>query len=157
MGFQFPLSVVLQVRLRAEEREEHLLKQIQAELAKTTLSLREFDTAISSAHGKRIAIAGASTTGLDLSARYGEIENLNLQRAALAEHVQKLEQLREKQMDAYRLARRNRETLDQLLDEQRAAHQHGANQREQRTTNDIAVGQHVRKKSGSYSRNTSRE
>lgn len=156
MGFQFPLAAVLQVRIRAEEREEALLKQILAELAKASVTMQEIEVAIASAHRDRVSEAGASITALDICAQYGAIEILDRRRAAVMEHVQKVEQLRDKQMAAYGAARRNRETLDQLLNEQRAAYESSVAQREQREMNDIAVRRHVRQKSAADSRTTKR-
>lgn len=95
-------------------------------------------------------------TALDICAQYGAIEILDRRRAAVMEHVQKVEQLRDKQMAAYGAARRNRETLDQLLNEQRAAYESSVAQREQREMNDIAVRRHVRQKSAADSRTTKR-
>lgn len=155
MGFRFPLSVVLQVRLRAEEREELLLKQILAELAKANGCIADIDHLLKAAHGNRMAGAGTSTTGFDLCALYGEIENLNRQRSGLEEQVGKLEQLRDKQMQVYRAARQNRETIERLLEQQCTAYQLDADKREQRDLGDIASGQHFRKKSSAKLRASS--
>lgn len=145
MVFRSPLTVVLQVRVRAEEREEALLQQILAEIAKTAKSVEEIDRSLASVHEKRAA-SRSSALAIELCSVYGEIELLKRQRSAFQEHIGKLEQLRDKQMDAYRAARQDRETLEQLLEEQRTAHELLAEKREQASANDIAVGQHFRRK-----------
>ena len=143
---RFPLTVVLQVRLRAEEREEALLKQILSELAKGRASIQEMEESLRLAHESRVAATGASTTALDLCALYGAVDELNRQRSALEEQVRKLEQLRDKQMPVYRAARQNREMIEQLLERQRSAYFSEAERREQKDVGDIAVGQHMRRK-----------
>ena len=149
MGFQFPLSSVLQVRVLAEEREEALLQKILMELSKADESLQSVNAALSLAHQNRHCGAGAAIIGLDLQALYHEVENLKREHLAIEEQIGKLEQLRDKQMIAYRAARQSREVLDQLLAHQRAEYEADWERREQRRQDDISSGRHVRRRASS--------
>lgn len=151
MGFQFPLSSVLRVRVLEEEREEALLQKILTELSKAAESLQRVDAGLSLAHQNRLSGCGAATMGMDLHAFYHEVEHLKRERLAIEEQIGKLEQLRDKQMMVYRAARQNREALDQLLAQQRAAYQADGERREQKRLDDLSSGQHVRRKALSRS------
>lgn len=149
MGFQFSLSSVLQVRIRAEEREEELLQKILMELSKASESLQATDAGLALAHQARQSGAGTTAMGMDLHAAYHQVEDLKRERLAIEEQIGKLEQLRDKQMIAYRLARQNREALDQLREQQYTEYQADWERREQRRLDDISSGQFVRRKASS--------
>ena len=152
MGFQFPLASVLQVRIRAEEREEVLLQNILLELSKAADSLRNLDAALSDAQQQRQVNLSASKTGFDLHALYEEVDKLKLRRLEIQTQIGKLEQLRDKQLIAYRAARQNREALAQLHERQLLEYQVGWDKREQKNLDDISSGRHVRKNARSAKR-----
>lgn len=134
MAFDFPLHSVLKVRSLAEEREERLLQRILQEIAATRLAVEDTELRIAETNLARGTQQAAAAT--DLQARYAEVEQLRQQRAELQSHLAKLEQLRDAQMAKYSQARRDREMLSEMREEQRTAYDQQQARQEQSSLDD---------------------
>ena len=137
MAFRFPLAAVLRVRTIQEEREERMLQQIQAEIAQVTNLQADVEAGIARVSAARQTHVTKQLTGAALHSHYGELAALRQTLADLQLHHQKLEALKEKQLNIYENAHRKREMLSGLDDTQRAEHDIEMTKREQKTLDDI--------------------
>lgn len=147
MSFYFPLATVQRLRELVEDREERLLQDIQFEIAQARTAISTVDSEVSAINRARIAQGKATSTALDIHAIYGQLESLKLKRKELEERLEKLEDLRQKQMVIYQEARKGREMLDDIHDNRRAVYDFEMNKREQRTIDDTFGAQRARRQS----------
>lgn len=145
MSYNFPLSSVLWLREVVEEREERLLKNIQQEITSTVDQLSSLATEFAGADADWLGTMSNSCRGIHLHARYEQLEALRQRRKELEQRLEKLEELRGKQLAAYQLARRDREMLDGLHDQGLAAYATDMAKREQSTLDDTFGAQHARR------------
>ena len=145
MGFQFPLATLLRVRAIREENEERVLLQIGAEIARTLELQADVALALERISAKQSTNAGVAFKGSDVHTHYAELHGLWQSREELHLHLQRLEELKQKQMSIYTTARQNREMLTDLNDTHRAAHDADLAKREQKAIDDNFI---ARRKSG---------
>lgn len=136
MAFQFALSPVLWLRELAEEREEKLLQRILKEIAATEELIDEADAELAAANKARRAELARRCDGVHLLAWYEHIEELRRKRSGFAQKLEKLDELRDKQMQAYTAARSSRQILDRMRDRERAVYDGVAGRREQSRLDD---------------------
>lgn len=136
MAFQFPLAMVLRVRGMVEEREERLLKGILFEIAKTCERLARNEAEIAWNYTTRDEDALKTVAAHSLHASYGEVKELNQTKDALEEQIRKLKDLRDKQLAIYASARRNREMLSDMHNDQRDIYETNAARAEQKAVDD---------------------
>lgn len=144
MSFQFPLATVLRVRGIVEEREERLLQQILFEISQTMEALALTDAEIVGSNSSRNDDVFKKIAGYNVHASYGEVKGLKQSRKELEEKIEKLEQLRDKQIKVYEDARRNREMLTDMHKSQRNAYESGQARREQMTLDDNFIARRGR-------------
>lgn len=144
MGFQFSLDAVLRVRGIQEAHEERLLQQILFEISQAQEALAQTEAAITGADPSRSADLSNPVLGRSLHAAYGEMRQLKETRKALQAKIAQLHELREKQVMAYQVARRNREMLSNMHDEKRSAYDGEVARAEQKTLDDIYTSRRVR-------------
>jgi flagellar FliJ protein len=136
MGFQFSLETVLRVRGIVEEREERMLQQITFEISQTKERLAQIDAEITGLDAARRADVLKPSIGHNIHASYGELKALKQSREDQRAKVEKLEQLRKRQVAVYEAAHRNREMLTDMHDEKRNAYESDMARREQKTIDD---------------------
>lgn len=144
MGFQFSLDAVLRVRGIQEEREERLLQQILFEISQTQEALVRNEADIAGYDASRSAEMSSTVLGRNVHLSYGEILQLKEHRKALEAHIEKLQQLRDKQLKIYQLARRNREMLSDMRDDRRVAYDTEIAKAEQKTLDDNYIARRGR-------------
>lgn len=144
MPFQFPLATVLRVRGILEEQEERLLQKILFEIAQTRDSLERTNEAIAESDVARRADVLKPFIGRNLHDFYGEVNELKQTRKNLEEQLEKLEQLRARQIVAYETARRNREMLTSMHDEQRGEYESDLARLEQKAIDDNYIARRGR-------------
>jgi flagellar export protein FliJ len=144
MSYHFPLSPVLWLRGTAEEREERLLQNIHQEIALTAEQLNTATAEIAASEAGRGREVARHCSGIHLHTWYEHLEELRQRRKELEERMEKLEELRAKQMIAYQAARRDREMLDELHNQKRAAYEADAARREQSRLDDTFGAQYAR-------------
>jgi flagellar FliJ protein len=136
MAFQFTLAAVLRIRGILEEREERLLQRILFEISQTLENLARTDAEIAGSNVSRRENVFKPVAGYKLHASYGEVKELKKSRKELEEQIEKLEELRDRQLMVYEGARRNREMLTDMHDEQRTIFDSDTARREQKTLDD---------------------
>ena len=136
MAYQFPLDAVLRIRGIVEEQEERMLQKIQFEITQALEGLERTNARIAGSDASRRADVFKAFVGHNIHASYEEMQALKQTRKELEEKLQKLEQLRERQMVVYRGARRNREMLTNICAEKRDAYELDMARREQRILDD---------------------
>jgi flagellar FliJ protein len=145
MAFQFPLATVLRVRGIVEEREERLLQQIMIEISQAQEVLARTNVQIVESDALRLADILKPSIGHQLHASYGVVHQLKQSRKDLEEQLQKLEQLRGKQLMVYEAARRGREMLTDMRQEQRGEYDSDMARREQKTLDDNHIARRGRR------------
>jgi flagellar FliJ protein len=144
MAFHFPLASVLRVRGILEEREERLLQKILFEISQTLESLAKVDAEIAASDIARQANVFKPSLGHNLHATYGGVKELKQTRKDIEQHIEKLEELRDRQLKIYEGARRSREMLTDIHDEQNSAFNSDAARREQKTLDDNYIARRGR-------------
>ena len=144
MSFQFSLAAVLKVRGILEEKEERMLQQILFELAQTRDTLARIEAAIAELDGARSSNVFKASLGRNIQASYGEINGLKQTRKDLEANIEKLEQLRDRQIVIYDKARQNREMLTGMHKEQRVAYESDLARMEQKTIDDNFIARRGR-------------
>jgi len=136
MSFQFSLAAVLRIRVVLEEKEERMLQQILSQIAQTREAIVRTDAEIAESDASRRSEVFKTRVGHNIHASYGWMNELKQNRNNLEEQLEKLEQLRVMQIAAYEKARRNREMLTGMHEEQRSAYDTSLARLEQKTIDD---------------------
>jgi flagellar FliJ protein len=144
MAFQFPLATVLRFRGVLEEREERMLQRILCEISQVQESLARIDAQIAASDASRHANLFKPIAGLDLHASYGEAKELMQIRKDLQGQIEKLEQLRDRQLMVYAAARRDREMLTDMREEKRCEYKSEMARSEQKTIDDNYIARRGR-------------
>lgn len=144
MAFQFSLAQVLRVREVLEEREERTLQQILVELAQSRECLADTVSEIAKTDDSRRSNILKPYMGLHIHAIYGEAEQLKKKRMEIESRIEKLEVLRERQLAAYDVARRNREMLTDMREEKCGVYEALASRREQKIVDDNYISRRGR-------------
>jgi flagellar biosynthesis chaperone FliJ len=121
MAFQFSLAAVLRMRGIIEEREEAALQRILFDIARTVHDLQQINAQLEQSEAERQTQAIEPCLGVYLQAVYGEIKHLQARRKEGEGHLKTLQAARDAQLLAYQAARRDRELLSNMREEQRVA------------------------------------
>jgi flagellar FliJ protein len=144
MKFQFTLATVLRVREIAEEREERLLTQILGQIAKTRQELHDLQAQVALLLERSERDLKSSMAAAQLHITYAQMRALELMQKDVIEQLGKLESLRDHQMNIYRAARRNREVLTELREDQKERFAYEAMRREQSLMDDNFAARSMR-------------
>jgi flagellar FliJ protein len=144
MAFQFSLATVLRVRGIIEEQEERMLQKILSEIVRSNEALALTDAAIAKSDASRCADAFKPLLGHHLHASYGEVKELKENRKNIEEQINKLEQLRDRQIKIYEKARQNREMLSDMREEKRKEHESEIARLAQKTLDGIFISRRGR-------------
>ena len=136
MAFKFSLATVLQVRKIREEREERMLQQIQFEINQALAVLAQVDTALERSNLNRREVVFQNQEGRDVHGSYGELAALKQNRSEIQTHLEKLNELRLRQLKMVEAARADREMLTDMQDNQLDAYRMGITKREQKALDD---------------------
>jgi flagellar export protein FliJ len=144
MAFEFSLATVLRVRGVLEEREERMLQTILFEISQTREILARTEAELEGSDASRREEIFKSFLGRNLHASYGEVKHLKQSRKVLEEQIEKLEQLRDRQLIVYQQARRNREMLTDMREEKRSAYESDVARDEQKALDDNYIARRGR-------------
>jgi flagellar FliJ protein len=144
MTFQFSLATVLRVRGILEDQEERLLQKILFEIAQTREALQQTDAEIAGTDVAREEDIFKPFIGRNIHMSYGEVEELKQRKKNLEEQIEKLEDLRDKQLKIYEKARRNREMLTDMREEKLSAYESDVARNEQKTLDDNFIARRGR-------------
>ncbi len=137
MAFRFPLQAVLHFRQSVEHQQELRLRAANQQVARGQHGVEQIDIRRRELHASKERQLGAGVTAAEL--RFGlqcEAE-LERQRRDLELHLVRLQQLREQQREIFQQARRARETLEAVRDEQLRIYRQEAARREQQNLDDL--------------------
>jgi flagellar export protein FliJ len=144
MAFQFSLATVLRVRGILEEREERLLQTILCEISQTQESLARAEAELEGSDASRRAEIFKRSLGHNVHASYGGVKQLKESKEGLEARIEKLKQLRDRQLIVYQQARRNREMLTDMREEKRTAYESDMARDEQKTLDDNYIARRGR-------------
>jgi len=144
MAFVFSLGSVLRIRGMLEEQEERLLQKILFEITQTLEAIARVDGEIAGSNASRRADINKHVIGHDVHASYGGVERLKQFKIELGAKVEKLHELRGKQLLVYQAARRNREMLTDMCEEKRTAYDKDMARSEQKILDDNYIGRRGR-------------
>jgi len=146
MAYKFSLATVLRFRMIREEREERMLQEILQKITQTLQTIAEIDAGIARMHAARAEEFSKPTTGKKIQTAYADVSALQQSRKELDEQLEKLEQLKDKQMVVYTDARRDREMLTEMHNRQHETYALDLVRREQMMLDDsyMARNRHIR-------------
>lgn len=136
MAFQFSLATVLRVREIAEEKEERLLTQILSQIAATRQELNDLKASVDMLLRRSERELATWISAAQLHITYGQMRALEVMQKDVAEQLLKLEALRDQQMKIYGAARRHREVLSQLREDQLEQYRYQLSRQEQALMDD---------------------
>lgn len=146
MAFEFSLATVLRVRESIEEREERALQKIQMEIGLALHQLEELTAAIAGAHAAREQAMRQPMAAVHMQSMLENTASAEASRMTLLQQLEVLEQARAEQMRRYHAAHRDRETLTEMLNQQREAYELEQVRMEQKQLDDIFVARRHRGK-----------
>ncbi len=144
MAFQFSLAAVLRVRESIEEREECALQSIQLDVARARHQIEELSTAIGSAQFAREKALQETISGGHLQALLWEEHAAEQRLRSMLGQLQMLEQTRDKQMQVYQAAHREREMLTDIRKGQKDIYEREWLREEQKRLDDIFMARRHR-------------
>ena len=136
MAFKFSLATVLRVREIAEDKEERLLTQILGQIAKTKQELNDLQSQVDMLLRRSENELASSISAAQLHITYGQMRALEVMQKDVAEQLTKLEMLRDQQMKVFATARRNREVISQLREDQMERFKYELSRQEQALMDD---------------------
>jgi flagellar export protein FliJ len=144
MAFQFSLAAVLLVRQNAKKREEQALQKIQLEIARIVNQLEELNAEIAKTHDARERAMQQLIPAAHLHSFLQRVQAIVEAKKMHLQRLQVLELERERQLKVYQAAHRDLETIVEMFNEQREAHDQEQDRTEQKSLDDIFVARHQR-------------
>jgi flagellar export protein FliJ len=144
MAFRFALAAVLKCRESLEQREYLALEKTQQEIVQTKVALEQCEERRSAATRRREADLRRGVTSVHLQAAYEEETAFEEQGKNLRARLQELRVRWQNCLKAYELARRNREVLDELRIRQLDAYRREQAKREQASLDDVFLSRRRR-------------
>jgi flagellar export protein FliJ len=137
MSFHFPLHAVLHFRESLERQQELRLRAANQQVARVRHLIEQLDAHRQEVHSRQSAKLSAGMTAVELQFELLCETELLRHRKELEQQLARLEQLREQQREAFQQARRARETLEAVRDQQLQLYKEEAARREQRGLDDL--------------------
>jgi flagellar export protein FliJ len=137
MSFHFPLAAVLRYRESMEQREHLALERLQQEIARVEATVLQIGDDRSTATQTLLADLAQGTRAAEVQAAYEHQRALQEQHEALQTLLQELKKKWRQQLASYVLARRNRETMENLRQKQFDAYSREQAKREQAVIDDL--------------------
>src|SRR5581483_6201370 len=144
MAFRFALAALLKYRESLEQREYLALEKVQQEIVQVENLIRQCEQQLSAAQARRDRDLKSGVISIQLQAIYQEETALEELQEKLRAHWQQLQVFFFKQKTAYEIAHRNREVLDNLRLKQLDAYRKEQAKREQKTLDDIFLARRRR-------------
>lgn len=136
MAFQFPLQPVLHLRESLEHQQELRLRAANQQVARVRHRIEQLDAHSQEMQSRQMTELRLGMTGAELRfALFCEGEVLR-QRGELQKELVRLQQVSNQERELYQQARRARQTLETLHDQQLLIYRKQAGQREQRRLDD---------------------
>jgi flagellar export protein FliJ len=137
MPFRFPLQAVLHFRESIERQQELRLSAANQLVARVRQLMEEMEAGRRELHSRQARELSAGITAAEL--RFGAQcdAELQRQRRALEPQLARLQQLCQEQREIFLRAKRARETLESVRDQQLRLYQKEAARRQQRSLDDL--------------------
>ena len=137
MAFHFPLQAVLHFRQSMEHQQELRLRAANQMVARVGQLMEQVDAQRQEVHSTQSLKLSSGMTAVELQFELLCEGELLRRRRELEQQLGRLQQLREQQREVFQQARRARETLKAVRDQQLRVHQKQARRREQRSLDDL--------------------
>jgi flagellar export protein FliJ len=147
MAFRFSLAAVLLVRENAKKRAEQDLNTVQVEISRITRQVQGFETDIANTHIARENAMRQLIPAGELRTFEHRVKTINEAKKQLLVQLQSLKLERERKMKVYHAAHRDLETIVEMLNEKRTAHDQEQNRIEQKQLDDIFASRAVKEAS----------
>lgn len=137
MAFRFSLEAVLRLRRSLERQQELRLLAANQQVARGQQGMEQIDGRRRALQAEQTRDLGAGVTAAEL--RFGlqcEAELLR-QRRELEPQLARLQQWRDQQREIFQQARRARQTLEKIREQQWQQYRQDASRREQRSLDDL--------------------
>jgi len=144
MAFRFSLAAVLLVRENAKKREEQALRTIQLEISRLAKQIEDLNTDLANTHNVRERAMQQPIAAAELHTFLHRVRTIAETKKTLLHRLHSLELDRERQMKIYQSAHRDLETIVEMFDEQREAHDQEQNRTEQKSLDDIFAARRQR-------------
>lgn len=144
MAFRFSLAAVHLVRENAKKREEQALHTIQVEISRLARQVDELNADLVNTHNARERAMQQPIAAAQLHSFLHRMQTIAETKKALLHRLHALEFDRERQMKTYQTAHRDLETIVDMFDEQREAHEQEQNRTEQKSLDDIFAARRQR-------------
>ena len=147
MAFHFSLQAVLHFRQSIEHQQELRLHAANQMVARVGHLIEQTDEQRQELHSTQARKLSSGMTAVELQFELLCEGELLRRRRELELQLARLQQLREQQREIFQQARRARETLEAVRDEQLRVHEKQARRREQRSLDDLFLLQreHLRR------------
>jgi flagellar export protein FliJ len=137
MPFRFPLQAVLHFRQSLEHQQELRLRAANQQVARGQHVIEQIDLRRRALQAEQVRDLAAGVTAAELRfAVQCEAELLRHRRELEVQRI-RLQQLRDQQREIFQQARRARETLESLREDQLKLYKQEASRREQRDLDDL--------------------
>jgi flagellar export protein FliJ len=137
MPFRFPLQAPLHFRQSLEHQQELRLRAANQQVARVSHALEQLDSRIHHTQNLSSQYLATGTTGAELSFLQATEAFLHGQRQELEHELLRCRHVRDQQERVFRQARRERETFENLRNQQLRAYQRDQARREQRSLDDL--------------------
>jgi flagellar export protein FliJ len=137
MPFHFPLQAVLHYRQSIEHQQELRLRAANQLLAGMRRLIEQMDARRQELHSRKLEQLSLGMTAVELQFELLCDTELLRHRRELEQQLARLQQLREQQREIFQQARRARETLESVRDQQLLLYQKEAARRQQRSLDDL--------------------
>jgi flagellar export protein FliJ len=137
MPFHFPLHAVLHFRQSIEHQQELRLRAANQLVARMQRLLEQMDAQRQELHSTQLKRLSSGMTGVELQFELQCERELLRHRRELEQQLARLQQLREQQREIFHQARRARETLEAVRDQQLRLYQKEAARHQQRGLDDL--------------------
>ena len=149
MAFRFSLAAVLLVRENTKKRAEQDLRTTQLEISCITRQVESFDIDIANTHKARERAMEQPIPAGELLSFEHRVKTIAEAKKQLLVHLRTLELERERKMKVYHAAHRDLETIVEMLNEQRTAHDQEQDKNEQKQLDDIFAARAVKETNNS--------
>jgi flagellar export protein FliJ len=137
MAFHFKLETVLHFRRSMEHQQELRLRAANQQVARVRHLIEQMDERRKELQGVQAKTLSSGMTAVELQFELLCDTELLRHRRELEQQLARVEQLREQQREIFHRARRARETLEAVRDDQLRLHQKESARREQRNLDDL--------------------
>jgi len=137
MAFEFPLHAVLHFRKSVEHQQEQRLRAANQRVARVQHMINHLDGRGQDLHSAQAKELSTGITAAELRFELQCEAELKRHRKEIEQQLVALENLRDQQRELLQQARRARETLESVRNQQLSLYKKQALQREQRSLDDV--------------------